>query len=100
MHLLLKEQEAMRTRAAALILKRKEHEQREKDLTQMQRHRRLFFLELTNIFESFPFIFFVFILALSLGAIAGLNIPDVVGCSDKNTMCSYFRFRQPKVEYK
>ena len=99
MTLLHNEQEALRTRAAALVLREKEYQQREKDLAQKQKHRRLLRLELMNIIESFPFLLLVFFLALFLGAIAGINLPDGVGCSQQNFMCQNFRFKQPKVDY-
>ncbi len=99
MGLLHGEQEALKTRAAALILRQKEYEQREKDLAQKQKHRRLLRLELMNIIESFPFLLVVFFLALGLGAIAGINVPDGVACSEQNGLCQKFRFKQPKVDY-
>ena len=99
MTLLHNEQEALKTRAAALVLREKEYQQREKDLAQKQKHRRLLRLELMNIIESFPFLLLVFFLALFLGAIAGINLPDGVGCSQQNFMCQKFRFKQPKVDY-
>ena len=99
MDLLFKEQEAMRTKAAALLLKQKEHEQREKDLAQMQKQRRLLRLEMMNILESFPFLFLVFFIAFFLGTISGINLPDGVGCSSQNAMCQNFRFRQTKINY-
>ena len=99
MTLLHNEQEALRTRAAALVLREKEHQQREKDLAQKQKHRRLLRLEMMNIIESFPFLLLVFFLASFLGAIAGINLPDGVGCSQQNFMCQNFRFKQPKVDY-
>ena len=98
MTLLHNEQEALRTRAAALVLREKEYQQREKDLAQKQKHRRLLRLELMNIIESFPFLLLVFFLALFLGAIAGINLPDGVGCTQQNFMCQQFRFKQPKVK--
>ena len=108
MTLLHNEQEALRTRAAALVLREKEYQQREKDLAQKQKHRRLLRLEMMNIIESFPFLLLVFFLALFLGAItlgvaasliAGINLPDGVGCTQQNFMCQKFRFKQPKVDY-
>lgn len=99
MGLLAQEQEALRTRAAALLLREKEREEREKDLEQKQRHRRLLLLEMSNILGSFPFLFLVFVLALFLGSIWGINIPDGAGCFEQNGMCQKFRFKQPKVDY-
>ena len=49
MTLLHNEQEALKTRAAALVLREKEYQQREKDLAQKQKHRRLLRLELMDI---------------------------------------------------
>ncbi|MDJ0637070.1 MAG: hypothetical protein QNJ34_28095 [Xenococcaceae cyanobacterium MO_188.B29] len=99
MGLLATEQEALKTRAAALVLREKEYQQREKDLAQKQKQRRLLRLELMNIIESFPFLLLVFVVALFLGAYAGINIPDGVGCSPQNTLCQRFRFKLPKVDY-
>ena len=99
MGLLATEQEALKTRAAALVLREKEYQQREKDLAQKQKHRRLLRLELMNIIESFPFLLLVFVVALFLGAYAGINIPDGVACSETNALCQNFRFKQPKVDY-
>ena len=80
MGLLATEQEALRTKAAALVLRDKERQQREKDLAQKQKHRRLLRLEMMNILESFPFLLLVFVLALMIGTVTGINIPDGVGC--------------------
>ncbi len=52
MTLLHNEQEALRTRAAALVLREKEYQQREKDLAQKQKHRRLLRLELIIDFHG------------------------------------------------
>ncbi len=49
MGLLATEQEALKTRAAALVLREKERQQRAKDLAQKQKHRRLLRLEMMNI---------------------------------------------------
>ncbi|MDJ0574370.1 MAG: hypothetical protein QNJ65_04295 [Xenococcaceae cyanobacterium MO_234.B1] len=99
MGLLATEQEALKTRAAALVLREKERQQRAKDLAQKQKHRRLLRLEMMNILESFPFLLLVFVLALMLGTVMGINIPDGVGCDPQNAMCQRFRFRQPKVSF-
>ncbi|MDJ0575417.1 MAG: hypothetical protein QNJ65_09670 [Xenococcaceae cyanobacterium MO_234.B1] len=99
MGLLATEQEALRTKAAALVLRDKERQQRAKDLAQKQKHRRLLRLEMMNILESFPFLVLVFVLALMLGTVTGINIPDGVGCSPQNSLCQRFRFRQPKVSF-
>ena len=100
MELLATEQEALKTKAATLVLRAKQREEREKDLEQKQRHRRLLLLEITNILGSFPLLFLVFFLALFLGSIWGINIPDGAGCFKQNGMCQNFRFKQPKVDYK
>ena len=63
-----------------------------------QKQRRVLRLEMMNILESFPFLFLVFAIALLLGAMLGINIPNGVGCSQQNAMCQNFRFRQPKVD--
>ncbi len=99
MGLLATEQEALKTRAAALVLREKERQQRAKDLAQKQKHRRLLRLEMMNILESFPFLVLVFFLALMIGTVTGINIPDGVGCSPQNSLCQRFRFRQPKVSF-
>ncbi len=99
MGLLATEQEALKTRAAALVLREKERQQRAKDLAQKQKHRRLLRLEMMNILESFPFLLLVFFLALMIGTVTGINIPDGVGCDPQNSLCQRFRFRQPKVSF-
>ena len=99
MGLMATEQEALKTRAAALVLRDKERQQRAKDLAQKQKHRRLLRLEMMNILESFPFLVLVFFLALMLGTAIGINIPDGVGCDPQNSLCQRFRFRQPIVPF-
>ena len=52
----------------------------------------------SNQNESFFFLIFILFLVLFLGAIAGINLPDGVGCSQQNFLCQKFRFKQPKVD--
>ncbi len=53
----------------------------------------------SNQNESVHFLLFILFLVLFLGAYAGINLPDGVGCSQQNTLCQKFRFKQPKVDY-
>ncbi len=53
----------------------------------------------SNQNESVHFLLFILFLVLFLGVIAGINLPDGVGCSQQNFMCQNFRFKQPKVDY-
>lgn len=99
MGLLAQEEKALKIRAATLIVRQKEHEQRENNLAQKQRHRRLLRLELSNIIESIPFIFFLFLLGLFLGTILGINNPNAVACKPTNSLCQKFRWAQPFLDY-
>ncbi|WP_036489131.1 hypothetical protein [Myxosarcina sp. GI1] len=96
--LLAEEEKALKIRANILVIKQKEYIQREKDLEQKQKQRRLLRLEIFNILESLPFITLVGAIVLSLGIFIGINVSDVSGCYKENTLCQIMRLRT-KVNY-
>lgn len=80
-------------------MKREESLQKEKQMEQKARERKLMRLHISNVVESFPFIGIVSILVFIVGGIVFINVPEVVGCDSDNVLCQKLRLRQPKVDY-
>lgn len=71
---------------------------KEEEIEQKLKARRVFHQEMEFWLGSFLSIFLILIIGLLLGIIFGLNIPDGVGCTQRNFLCQWLRLRQPKVE--
>lgn len=52
--------------------------------------------ELTLALGSISALATVFLLGLSIGTVAGTNLPDGTVCRQSNLPCNWLRFRQPK----